>query len=85
MTRPTTLLDLAEPGWSQNRNLIMLYDACCHGKKRRPFVGAMDKLRALLNQSNPLLDDCVWVEKGPVGPGSRLTVRTGLPTVGFRS
>ena len=37
----------------------------------------------LLNQTNPILDDMLWKE-GNLPTGHRVTVRTGLPSVGFR-
>lgn len=45
--------------------------------------GKTAKLAELLNQTNEVLDDMVWVE-GNLPTGHRTTVRTGLPTVGWR-
>ena len=62
------------------RNLLTLYDRCCHGKRWRPLFSRGDPWLEVLAQANPLLDDLPWQET--VGP--LVTIRTGLPSVSFR-
>jgi len=50
---------------------------------KRSDDGKVATIVELLNQSNPILDDMVWKE-GNLPTGHRITLRTGLPTVGFR-
>lgn len=51
--------------------------------KRTDPDGKIAKLAELLNQTNPVLDDAVWVEANGALDHT-VTVRTGLPTVYFR-
>ena len=51
--------------------------------KRVDEGGKVDKVVEMLNQTNPILDDMLFVE-GNLPTGHRTTLRTGLPTVGFR-
>lgn len=46
--------------------------------------GKIARVAELLNQSNEILDDMVWME-GNLPTGNRTTVRTGLPGVSFRA
>lgn len=45
--------------------------------------GAIDKVVEILAQTNPILEDCVWIE-GNLPTGHRTTVRTGLPAPTWR-
>lgn len=45
--------------------------------------GKVATIVEMLNQNNPILDDMVWKE-GNLPTGHRITLRTGLPAVGFR-
>ena len=76
--RIPTLLDMLTQ--RSERNLLALYDRCCHGKKWRPLSYRGDRFLEILTLTNPILADLAWVEplRGPY------TVRTGLPSVGFR-
>lgn len=51
--------------------------------KRTDPDGSIASLAELLAQTNPILDDAVWVEANG-GTKHTVTVRTGLPTVYFR-
>lgn len=51
---------------------------------RQDESGKVATIVEMLNQSNPILDDMVWQE-GNLPTGHRLTIRTGLPSVGFRT
>ena len=63
------------------RNLLTLYDRCCHGKRWRPLFSRGDPWLEVLAQANPLLDDLVFTD---ARPGAVNYVRTGLPSVSFR-
>ncbi len=52
--------------------------------KRRDPDGKTAKIVEMLSQSNEVLDDMVWQE-GNLPTGHRTTLRTSLPTVGWRS
>lgn len=45
--------------------------------------GSIDMIAEMLNQTNEILDDMVWVE-GNLPTGHRTTIRTGLPTPTWR-
>lgn len=45
--------------------------------------GKIDAVAEILNQTNPILEDMVWIE-GNLPTGHRTTVRTGLPTPTWR-
>jgi len=45
--------------------------------------GSVAKVAEMLNQSNPILDDMLWME-GNLPTGHKTTVRTGLPTATWR-
>jgi len=51
--------------------------------KRVDGNGKIDKIIELLGQTNPILDDMLFVE-GNLPTGHRTTVRTGLPTATWR-
>lgn len=51
--------------------------------KRLDPNGKIDKIVELLNQTNPILQDMMFVE-GNLPTGHRTTVRTGLPSVTWR-
>jgi hypothetical protein len=51
--------------------------------KRLDPDGKVSTIVEMLNQTNPVLQDMLWLE-GNLPTGHRTTVRTGLPTVGFR-
>ncbi len=51
--------------------------------KRQDPDGKIAKIGELLNQSNEILEDAVFVE-GNLPTGHRFTLRTGLPTVYYR-
>lgn len=51
--------------------------------KRTDPNGNIDTIVELLNATNPILDDMVWLE-GNLPTGHRSTVRTGLPTPTWR-
>jgi hypothetical protein len=51
--------------------------------KRTDPSGKISTVVELLSQTNPLLEDMVWLE-GNLPTGHRTTVRTGLPSVTFR-
>lgn len=51
--------------------------------KRRDPDDRVATIVELLNQSNPILDDMLWLE-GNLPTGHRTTVRTGLPDVAWR-
>lgn len=51
--------------------------------KRLDPQGRIDKIAELLNLTNEMLDDMVWVE-GNLPTGHKSTVRTGLPTPTWR-
>ena len=51
--------------------------------KRLDPNGKIDAIAEILNQTNPILDDMVWLE-GNLPTGHRTTVRTGLPTPTWR-
>lgn len=51
--------------------------------KRLDPNGKIDKVAELLNQTNEILDDMVWIE-GNLPTGHRTTVRTGLPAPTWR-
>lgn len=52
--------------------------------KRIDPDGKIATIVELLSQTNPLLEDMSWIE-GNLPTGHRTTVRTGLPSVGFRA
>jgi hypothetical protein len=52
--------------------------------KRMDPDGKISTIVELLSQTNPLLEDMSWIE-GNLPTGHRTTVRTGLPSVGFRA
>ena len=52
------------------------------GKRLDPD-GKVARIAELLNQTNDILDDMVWIE-GNLPTGHRTTVRTGLPTPAWR-
>lgn len=51
--------------------------------KRLDPNGKIDAIAEILNETNPILDDMVWIE-GNLPTGHRTTVRTGLPTPTWR-
>lgn len=51
--------------------------------KRLDPQGKIDTIAEILNQTNEVLDDMVWVE-GNLPTGHRTTIRTGLPTPTWR-
>lgn len=51
--------------------------------KRLDPNGKIDAIAEILNQTNPILEDMVWIE-GNLPTGHRTTVRTGLPTPTWR-
>lgn len=51
--------------------------------KRLDPNGGVPDIVELLNQTNPILEDMVWME-GNLPTGHRTTVRTGLPAVAWR-
>lgn len=51
--------------------------------KRLDPNGKIDTIAEILNETNAILDDMVWVE-GNLPTGHRTTVRTGLPTPTWR-
>jgi hypothetical protein len=51
--------------------------------KRTDPSGKIDRIVELLAQTNPIIEDAVFLE-GNLPTGHRTTVRSGLPTVGFR-
>lgn len=51
--------------------------------KRLDPNGKIDQIVELLNETNPILDDAVFIE-GNLPTGHRTTVRTGLPTPTWR-
>ncbi len=51
--------------------------------KRMDPDGKIDTIAEILNQTNEILDDMVWVE-GNLPTGHRTTIRTGLPTPTWR-
>lgn len=51
--------------------------------KRLDPGGKIDTIAEILNETNPILDDMVWIE-GNLPTGHRTTVRTGLPTPTWR-
>ena len=51
--------------------------------KRLDPNGKIDKIVEILNDTNEILDDMVWME-GNLPTGHRTTVRTGLPTAYWR-
>lgn len=51
--------------------------------KRLAPNGAIDMIAELLNETNEVLDDMVWIE-GNLETGHRTTIRTGLPTPTWR-
>lgn len=54
-----------------------------HAKRLDP-AGKIPVIAELLSQSNEVLEDCVFME-GNLPTGHRVTIRTGLPTVYWRS
>lgn len=51
--------------------------------KRLDPEGKIDTIAEILNQTNEILDDMVWLE-GNLPTGHRTTIRTGLPTPTWR-
>jgi hypothetical protein len=51
--------------------------------KRLDPGGKIDIIAEILNETNPILEDMVWIE-GNLPTGHRTTVRTGLPTPTWR-
>lgn len=51
--------------------------------KRQDPSGKTARIAEMLNQSNRILDDMLWIE-GNLPTGHRTTMRTALPTVGTR-
>jgi hypothetical protein len=51
--------------------------------KRLDPGGKIDTIAEILNETNPILDEMVWIE-GNLPTGHRTTVRTGLPTPTWR-
>lgn len=51
--------------------------------KRLDPNGKIDAIAEILNETNPILEDMVWIE-GNLPTGHRTTVRTGLPTPTWR-
>ncbi|CAB4144326.1 major capsid protein [uncultured Caudovirales phage] len=51
--------------------------------KRLDPQGKIDTIAEILNQTNEILDDMVWLE-GNLPTGHRTTIRTGLPTPTWR-
>lgn len=51
--------------------------------KRLDPNGKIDRIVEMLNQTNEILDDCVWLE-GNLITGHRSTVRTGIPIPTWR-
>lgn len=51
--------------------------------KRMDPNGKIDTIAEILNQTNEILDDMVWLE-GNLPTGHRTTIRTGLPTPTWR-
>jgi hypothetical protein len=51
--------------------------------KRLDPGGKIDTIAEILNATNPILDEMVWIE-GNLPTGHRTTVRTGLPTPTWR-
>lgn len=51
--------------------------------KRMDPDGKIDTIAEILNQTNEILDDMVWLE-GNLPTGHRTTIRTGLPTPTWR-
>ncbi|CAB4149664.1 major capsid protein [uncultured Caudovirales phage] len=51
--------------------------------KRLDPNGKIDTIAEILNETNPILEDMVWIE-GNLPTGHRTTVRTGLPTPTWR-
>lgn len=60
-------------------NMLTLVDFA----KRLDPDGKVPDIAELLNQTNQILDDMIWME-GNLPTGHRTTVRTGLPTVAWR-
>lgn len=52
--------------------------------KRLDPDGSVSAVAELLSQSYDILEDMVW-QPGNLPTGHRVTVRTGLPTVGWRA
>jgi hypothetical protein len=52
--------------------------------KRLDPNGQVPKVAELLSQTNEILEDCVFIE-GNLPTGHRLTIRTGLPNVYYRT
>lgn len=61
----------------------LLFPSLVDVAKRTDPDGKIAKLAELLNQTNPVLDDAVWLEANGALDHT-VTVRTGLPTVYFR-
>lgn len=53
-----------------------------HAKRLDPD-GSVSKIVEMLNETNEILDDMVWLE-GNLPTGHRTTIRTGLPSVTWR-
>ena len=51
--------------------------------KRIDPGGKVDKIVEMLNETNEILDDMVWLE-GNLPTGHRTTIRTGLPSATWR-
>lgn len=51
--------------------------------KRLAPNGSVDKIAEILNMTNEILDDMVWIE-GNLETGHKTTIRTGLPTPTWR-
>jgi hypothetical protein len=61
----------------------VLFPSLIDVAKRTDPDGKIAMLAELLNQTNPILEDCVWAESNGALDHT-VTVRTGLPTVYFR-
>jgi hypothetical protein len=64
--------------------LTSYYPTLIDLSKRMDPDGKFPDIAALLNLSNPVLNDMPWFE-GNLPTGERTTVRTGLPTAAFRA
>lgn len=51
--------------------------------KRLDANGKIDKIVEILNQTNEILEDMLWIE-GNLPTGHKTTIRAGLPTVAWR-
>lgn len=76
-TQTATLLDMIGAR-AQERNVQRIFDACCHGKARRPRIDPMAAFLETCMAPNLLIPE--WVD----APGPLTMIRTGLPEVRFR-